>query len=87
MKLPNWLIRLLNRKFERGMDTALKRANKLHAKKGPTVVCSYCGGMLRKSEAGCAYDIEHNAMEYFHEACFDRCEPTYTMEGLEVKHD
>ena len=82
MKLPNWLIKLLNRSFERGMETALKRANKLHSKKGTTVVCAYCGGLLPKSEAGSVFDLEANEITYCHEACFDKYAPHGTLEDL-----
>lgn len=62
------------RRFDSDLDVAEKRANKLNTAKGNTVVCSYCGGLLLKSEAGLIYDLTRDSVTYHHEECFQKYE-------------
>lgn len=45
-------------KFKRQIEKERKKAQKLYDKKQDTVVCSYCGKLLKKNEADSIYDIE-----------------------------
>ena len=82
-QIREFIARFFIKRFDAGLNVALKRANRLHMDKGQTVVCIYCGGLLRKSEAGVEYDMENDQVTYCHERCFDRCAPHGTAEDLE----
>lgn len=74
--------RLSSRRFDIALVVCARRAQRLYDKKGNTVVCSYCGGLLPKKEAGMMYDIESRCAEYHHEACFQKYEKHGTIEDL-----
>lgn len=70
------------KKFDKQLEKERKKAQELYDKKQDTVVCSYCGNLLLKNEAGCVYDIENKEMTFHHEECFDKYEKQGTLEDL-----
>ncbi len=83
MKAKQFFSRIKSRLFFFGLDTAARRATKLYKKQGNTVVCVYCGRLLKKEQAGMVYDIGKNEAEYHHEACFEKYAPHGTLDDLE----
>ena len=69
-------------KFERQIEKERKKAQKLYDKKQDTVICSYCGELLKKNEADCIYDIEKKELTFCHSTCFDKYEKHGTLEDL-----
>ncbi len=70
------------KKFDKQLEKARKKAQELYDKKQDTVVCSYCGKLLSKKEAGCVYDIINKKITFHHEECFDKYEKHGTLEDL-----
>ena len=69
-------------KFDRQIEKERKKAQKLYDKKQDTVVCSYCGKLLKKNEADSIYDIEKKELTFCHSECFDKYEYHGTLEDL-----
>lgn len=70
------------KKFDKQLEKIRKEATKLYNEKQDTVVCSYCGGLIPKNEAGCIYDIEKQQLLFHHEECFNKYEKYGTLEDL-----
>lgn len=70
------------KKFDKQLKKTIEKAQKLYDKKRDTVVCSYCGNLLLKKEAGCVYDIENKDLTFHHEECFNKYEKQGTLEDL-----
>lgn len=60
------------KKFDDTMGVCVDRATELYNEaKGATVICSYCGKLMLKANAGVIYDIAKNELTYNHDECFN----------------
>ena len=70
------------KRLDSNLEKEKERAIKLYNEKSDTVVCQYCGKLLKKKEAGMTYDIANKEISFFHEQCFDENEKIGTLEDL-----
>jgi hypothetical protein len=69
-KLLQWFYNRRAKRFGDALSAELNKANVIHKAKGETVICSYCGQLLKKSEACAIYDIDEKTLTYHHDKCF-----------------
>ena len=70
------------KKFDKKIEKEKQKAQELYNKKQNTVVCQYCGQLLKKEEADSIYDIEKKELTFCHSECFDKYEYQGTLEDL-----
>ena len=82
-RIKNIIGEIKFKKLNNQLNKELEKANKLYKEKSDTVVCKYCGKLLKKQESGQYYDIPNQELVFFHEECFNENEKIGTLEDLE----